>query len=624
MMSLIFSSQVYSGYKYRFKKMLGLSKSKKVEFHRDIVYPTPITFDQNGNFKVEIKLVRPKTVHKLKASLPFPTDFSGDAVGGLKAPGLKQSWAGGGDANTIIISKDKGDPSKNLEEARSSAGYLVIQQRTLKLQFGISTAVAFGGWAGVSTGIGLNLGGAVKTVSKRNVRSKSEAERLKLFRFIPISPEGFKNWADGDELHYAVTGTIGFSGTAGMVFLKLGAKYRADGTWGITIKKVKGGQISLSVSSVKIKEIIATAGSILSGVNLLKFKQQGLQFSYNFELKNKEALKAYKKMIAGNVFYAQGLFKKKQKGIMTTDKMKLKKKSKSMTKGRAFRGAVKVPFLFTFGFKVGKSFTKSEVDLYDPNFVVESHIGVWNKGYVTEGVLSHHVKRSTAFSGNYQKITEIRLGDDHHSDLFTGAFTVNYQNGKVSSDKLMKELKSLRRQYGFENIFKYKSNVKKLGFAKIQFSGVISNVATFELMKETTEKSVQQFQKMALNRLENFFTHHPNPNSVCKLKHIRGCKKHKIRQTKRTMEDIYRKLQDMIVAYNNFDTKKFVKKYSTMGQNMMHNRFVFNTCLELMNLHGVTQEPYIMTFSMKGTNIKGINVKIKDPSPLIKKGQVVE
>ena len=48
-------------------------------------------------------------------------------------------------------------------------------------------------------------------------------------------------------------------------------------------------------------------------------------------------------------------------------------------------------------------------------------------------------------------------------------------------------------------------------------------------MKESTEKSASQFQAMALKRLEHFFKNHANPNSVCKLMHIRGCKKHKIR-----------------------------------------------------------------------------------------------
>ena len=57
-----------------------------------------------------------------------------------------------------------------------------------------------------------------------------------------------------------------------------------------------------------------------------------------------------------------------------------------------------------------------------------------------------------------------------------------------------------------------------------------------------------------------------------------------------------------------------------MGKNMMKNRFVFNTCLELMNLHGVSEEPYKMTFLIKGTNIKTIKVQLDDPSPLIKKG----
>ena len=49
--SLLLSYNSFSGYKHRFKKMMGLSKTKKVKFHRDIVYPTPITFDQNGNFR---------------------------------------------------------------------------------------------------------------------------------------------------------------------------------------------------------------------------------------------------------------------------------------------------------------------------------------------------------------------------------------------------------------------------------------------------------------------------------------------------------------------------------------------------------------------------------------------
>jgi len=237
--SLLLSYNSFSGYKHRFKKMMGLSKTKKVKFHRDIVYPTPITFDQNGNFKVEIQLVRPKTMHKFSASMPFPTDFSGDAVGDMKDPGLKQSWSGGGDANTIIISKDKGDPAKNLEEARSTAGYLVIQQKTLKLQFGLSTGAAFAGWASAGGSVGLNLGAAIKTVSKRNVRTRSEADRLKSLQFIPVKKEGFRNWSENDEMHYATTGSIGFSANAGMVFLKVGATYDAYGTFGISIKKTK-------------------------------------------------------------------------------------------------------------------------------------------------------------------------------------------------------------------------------------------------------------------------------------------------------------------------------------------------------------------------------------------------
>ena len=621
---VITPSTLEAGYKNRFRTLLGLSKKHKAKFHRNIVYPTPISFKQNGNFKVEIQVVKPKTMHKLKAALPFPTSFSGDAVGDLKEPSLKTSWSMGGDANNIIVSKDKGDPAKNLEEASSTAGYLVIQQKTLKLQLGIGTGWAFSGWAGAGVSLGLDLSGAVKTVSKRNVRTRSEAERLKLFRFIPVNNDGFRKWAEGDELHFATTGAIGFSAGAGTVFLKVGKNYRTFGTFGISVKKLKDGLVSLDVSSIKIKEVSTTAGSILSGANLVKVNKKGIQFSFTFDLKNKDALNAYKKMIAGNILYAQALVLKKKVGIKTTDKVQLTKKAKAKTKGNVFRGAFRVPFLFTWGFNVGKSFTKSEVDMYDPNIIVESHIGLWNKGYVTEGILSRHIKRTTAFSGNFQKITEVRLDDDRHVDLFTGSFAVHYQNDKISGDKLQKELRRLRRKYGFEKTFKMKSDVKNLGFGLIKFSGVISNVATFELMKESTEKSASQFQAMALKRLEHFFKNHANPNSVCKLMHIRGCKKHKISQTKQAMLDVHRKLQDMIEAYNKYDTKRFVKKYATMGSNMMVNRFTFNTCLELMNLHGVTADPYKMTFLLKGTNIKTVKVELDDPSPLIKKGETVD
>ena len=56
----------------------------------------------------------------------------------------------------------------------------------------------------------------------------------------------------------------------------------------------------------------------------------------------------------------------------------------------------------------------------------------------------------------------------------------------------------------------------------------------------------------------------------------------------------------------------------------MVNRFTFNTCLELMNLHGVTAEPYKMNFLLKGTNIKTVKIELDDPSPLIKKGETVD
>ena len=51
----------------------------------------------------------------------------------------------------------------------------------------------------------------------------------------------------------------------------------------------------------------------------------------------------------------------------------------------------------------------------------------------------------------------------------------------------------------------------------------------------------------------------------CKLVHVRGCKKHKISQTKQAMKDVHRKLQDMIEAYNKYDTKRFVKKVFNYG-----------------------------------------------------------
>ena len=183
----------------------------------------------------------------------------------------------GGDANNIIVSKDKGDPAKNLEEASSTAGFLVIQQKQLKLQLGISTKWAFEGWAGVSAGLGLDLSGAVKTVSKRNVRTRSEAERLKLFRFIPVNQKGFQKWADGDELHFAATGAIGFSASAGMVFLKVGANYRSFGTFGISVRKIKGSLVSVDVSSVELKERNTISTRVLS----LSFEDQQVPLAFD-------------------------------------------------------------------------------------------------------------------------------------------------------------------------------------------------------------------------------------------------------------------------------------------------------------------------------------------------------
>ena len=108
----------------------------------------------------------------------------------------------------------------------------------------------------------------------------------------------------------------------------------------------------MAVSSIKLKEVGITGGSILSGVNFLKLKQKGLQFTFIFDLNNKDAVGAYGKMISGNVLHSQKLFKDNKKGILAQDKMKLAKKAKSLTKGRIFKGALRIPFLFTFGFNV--------------------------------------------------------------------------------------------------------------------------------------------------------------------------------------------------------------------------------------------------------------------------------
>ena len=76
----------------------------------------------------------------------------------------------------------------------------------------------------------------------------------------------------------------------------------------------------------------------MSGLNLVKINQKGLQFSYSFDLKNtRRLLSAYRKMIAGNVLYAQLLALKKKFGIKESDnKIHLTKKAKRQDEGKGY------------------------------------------------------------------------------------------------------------------------------------------------------------------------------------------------------------------------------------------------------------------------------------------------
>jgi hypothetical protein len=488
------------------------------------------------------------------------------------------------------------DKSISLEEADAKKGFLVIERSLFEIGAGMGAYLPFS--TGLTVGVGLLPIVGTSIYSERHAPSLMEAKNLPKVK-IPHNMKHLGEWQENDLLIYTKKGGISFFGQGGFSGIVTGLGYSAQGEWRVTLKKSGEGKILANVSKVKLNSLGFYSGIEFSTINLSLFGSHDKSFSYEFDVNEKIGQEAFENFLKGNFKFTQKMIMEGVEGVTPLTQ------SESQTFGRAFGAHMGLPFLASLDFRKEMLRSFSQIHSFKNNEKVENTMAVYTRSLETNGVLSRRTKKLAMFAASHQ----VRLNPEKHEghshesgpSFTTANFKWMFSRLRVKSHVFEREINQLKKITGLWNSLEFNLPMENIGYAKMEFDGMISSKGTERLMAEGLKS---EMSLLAQDGVENFFQQDSNPGKLCKVfKKVENCKNHLLKTTNRAMKKISQKLAEMKNLAQDKNWKSFTETYAEVGKEAMTNQFTFQTFLKLLG-----KDNFSMEFKVSGEKLKTIYI----------------
>jgi hypothetical protein len=425
-----------------------------------------------------------------------PSGSSSDAVGlsGNSLPGPIADIVDTNDFNLTLLPAftldvDDGDHFVNLSEAPAAstgitvgpsrltpnsgtAGYRYIQRRKLTLGLGPQFNFA---WAHVPS-VGLSIALVPffgRTVAMdRFVRSKEAALNLPSVP-LPYRASDLAAWHDSDNITFAARGGVLFSIGANYGFNSLARVGVAEGEWILYVEKQSATKAYVKITKKRINSLSLQYSSLITTLSVAHFGESDDNFSYQFDLRQPEAIQAYEHMLQGDLLPAQRAESRGSPAVVHLASQSI------VAKGLLRNYSFSLPFAFSAQSVVGQVYAFSDEVLYQDGAHSWVHYGVFARQSGTQGPLSRHLSRTSNFIAYHQ----VRRDRHGRAQLrYAGRFKWAYARDRVTPRRLDDKLEDLEEITGLENELRVSCQGLDLGYTDIAFAANIPQPAVDYLM----------------------------------------------------------------------------------------------------------------------------------------------
>lgn len=483
----------------------------------------------------------------------------------------------------INLSKSK---SNQIGFDNDSQGYLVVENRSIQYGGGLmimgmpmnNSSIPNGGF--IQVGLMPYKGGHVYRA--RKVNSRLEAKRSLNHMVTPKSIYDLKNWSINDRLSYSTTGGIMFSAGLGVTILsELSTGYMAQGTWITSIAKASKKHVLVSIKKSNMKMFMSTLGMTFAALELHKFNNADRNFNFLFDLSKSQALDAYKKMIQGNLVTAQTLAASEIPGVKHVSM------GVSHTTGRMRSRSIRIPVLYNNQSMSGRTTTESHSENFMNKTSMNMEMGMYMRTNKRSGIWSNHRDTGFIFMAGAHKITGEYTGA---SKSVLGSFKWYFQNENTNTAYIKNRFTRAMNILGLDdldriNLERYKNN-GPLKFVRAEIDINLNDDFTKKIMKLAQKRMfLSELTLRTEHSISKYFMNKDKSRQLCRKRSrlIRCIDKIK-RKTKKAVKRIPNAIRNMVKAYNQKDDKNFVNSFTSLGQTMLTNRFVFQEVFKMVGV----------------------------------------
>ena len=196
----------------------------------------------------------------------------------------------------------------------NDGGFMRLRSNNSNIGFGGILTYASSYLFGTVAQVGL-IRSKSKMVSMLQTSSDSSALDDLESLTIPKNLDELSSWSMGDQLSFSTSGSIIFAAGLGVWPMGANGQISASGTWLMNLTRKNQSTVRLLMRRDKSQSVGLSTGAIVLelGKNISNSFDQ--EFSYDFDLSNDSARKAYLKALTGDWVYVKKLWEQKTNGI---------------------------------------------------------------------------------------------------------------------------------------------------------------------------------------------------------------------------------------------------------------------------------------------------------------------
>jgi hypothetical protein len=391
-------------------------------------------------------------------------------------------------------------------------------------------------------------------------------------RHIPFKAEELYSWNIGDNVFYESTGGVVFGASAGIPQVTVGTAIAHQGAWRFYVEKTDDEKVYVNATKANINSSAAFAGNIILNISKENLKDLGNGFSFEIDLSDSDAARAYEDMLRGNMIPIQRM----SDDEMNTSVKKISA-NRNLTTGKKKTFMLGIPFA-NFVTSKGSYYKLDNVEYFANGIKTESEYGIYSKEVKTR-FLNSHKNKIKAFYGGTLKATDntgklVSLEDKVSFNWF-------FENDYGSGGNLNKALKDFLHDTGLNQLNIKAPDIKNLGYVSISLKAESGTTFTKALIGRNQLANVKNIAARTEKLIINYFAE-GDKNEICNTEEIfENCQSRITSESKNAMKNVRSLVVDLKSQYGN-NPKLFTQTYAKIGEQIWTNQFTFKAFLEQM------------------------------------------